>query len=161
MYIGTTRFNNTTWQELIKYKESEKIKGCIYGFPLRLTHHIPVKGHIFILEMNNEENKIMGVGIIENWIDTRKYRRIYRERNYNRYIYRGCAYMSRDEMIQLGGVDKVNFIDYMLFKGYDHLKRGQSVTEVSFIKKHSFKERFSENMVDYLLSIFQNKYVNK
>ena len=58
MYIGTTRFNNLTWQELIKYKETEKIKGCIYGFPLRLTEHIPVKAHIFIVEMNNEENKI-------------------------------------------------------------------------------------------------------
>ena len=161
MYIGTTRFNNITWQELQHYKEKEKISGAIYGFPIRLKETISLKKNLFIIEMNNDENEIMGVGIIVNWLDLRKPRRIYKDRNYNRYIYKGTPYMSRYDMIKYGDQERVDFIDNLLFKGSGHLKRGQSVTEITKVKKYQFYQRFQENMVDYLLTIFQNKYVNK
>lgn len=163
MYIGTTRFNNNTWEELQIFKNEHNISDCIYGFPVRLPDKISLKKNIFIIEMNNDTNKIMGIGIIKNWLYTRPCR-IYRDRNYNRYIYRGKPYITRKEMLQLhnnDGKKMVECLENLLFKGYQHLKRGQSVTEFTDIKKYYFEKTTSENMTQYLLTMFEKKYVIK
>ena len=113
--------------------------------------------------MNNDTNKIMGIGIIKNWLYTRQCR-IYRDRNYNRYIYRGKPYITREEMLQLhnnDGEKMVECLEKLLFKGYQHLKRGQSVTEFTDIKKYYFEQTTSQNMTQYLLTMFEKKYVIK
>ena len=54
--IATTRFNRATFNENKTWREKHKWKGAIYSTPL-MTNISPEKV-IFILEMNNDENKI-------------------------------------------------------------------------------------------------------
>ena len=64
--IATTRFNNATWEENKRWREKHEWYGCIYATPVRISEDIPGNTIVFILEMNNEENKVEGIGIIYN-----------------------------------------------------------------------------------------------
>lgn len=85
--IAVTRFNNETWQENSNYREKHHNFGCIYGCSLAINSIIPPDTIIYVLEMNNSINKIMGIGRIKN----KKYARvkIYKSDEYNRHIYKG------------------------------------------------------------------------
>ena len=64
--IGTIRFNNKTYIENINWKKRKDYIGCAYG----LNKKIPViiKKPIFVIEMKNSVNKIMGIVKINNII---------------------------------------------------------------------------------------------
>ena len=65
-YIMTSRFSNNTWEENKKYRLNHKNIGCIYCSPEPIASHIPLDKFHFILEMNNDLNKIMGIGTVRN-----------------------------------------------------------------------------------------------
>jgi hypothetical protein len=82
--LACTRFNNKTWQEREQwlatnrpiYEEIYKrpLK-CIYGTPREISHtKIPPQQSILVIEMNNDENKIEGIGIIQNKTANEVYR---------------------------------------------------------------------------------------
>ena len=71
-YIGTTRFNQETWNSNEKWRETNKFNGCIYGCPNLIKTEIPIDSIIFVIEMNNDENMIMGIGLIKNTIVKKK-----------------------------------------------------------------------------------------
>ena len=60
-WIGTTRFTNYTYKENQDWRERFKWKGCIYGLNKKLPLTVPHLGLVFVLEMNNDQNKIMGI----------------------------------------------------------------------------------------------------
>ena len=82
--IACTRFNNKTWQEyqtwLSAYQQSyehiyQRPLKCIYGAPREISHKkIPPQAKILVIEMNNDENKIMGIGEITNQTASELYR---------------------------------------------------------------------------------------
>ena len=82
--IACTRFNNKTWQEyqtwLSAYQQSyehiyKRPLKCIYGAPREISHKkIPPQAKILVIEMNNDENKIMGIGEIINQTASEVYR---------------------------------------------------------------------------------------
>ena len=119
--IACTRFNNKTWQEyqtwLSAYQQSyeqtyHRPLKCIYGAPREISHKkLPPQANILVIEMNNDENKIMGIGEIQNQTASETYkpvaggappppfRKIFSDRNYTRYIYIGnTRYASREEL---------------------------------------------------------------
>ena len=65
-FILTTRFNNETWEQNVEYRKQKQLKGCIYSSPDSITVKINPEQIVFILEMNNDENKIMGIGMVRN-----------------------------------------------------------------------------------------------
>ena len=79
-----TRFNNKTWQEyqdwMIKHQEAyeqiyQRPLKCIYGSPREISHKkIPIDAKILVIEMNNDENRIMGIGEIQNKTASEAYR---------------------------------------------------------------------------------------
>jgi hypothetical protein len=79
-----TRFNNKTWQEyqdwMTKYQEAyeqiyQRPLKCIYGSPREISHKkIPIDAKILVIEMNNDENRIMGIGEIQNKTASEAYR---------------------------------------------------------------------------------------
>ena len=82
-YVATTRFNSTTWKENESYRDKCSFDGCLYGTPLRIAQPIPPDSIMFILEMLNIQKghphapgKIMGIGLIRNRPNYRKYRSI-------------------------------------------------------------------------------------
>ncbi len=119
--LACTRFNNKTWQEyqtwLSAYQQSyeqiyQRPLKCIYGAPREISHKkFPAQAKILVIEMNNDENKIMGIGEIINQTANEPYkpvaggappppfRKIFSDRNYTRYIYIGnTRYASREEL---------------------------------------------------------------
>tara|TARA_Y100000389_G_scaffold13341_1_gene11897 strand:+ start:99 stop:575 length:477 start_codon:yes stop_codon:yes gene_type:complete len=140
-YIGTTRFNNSTFNENQMWREKHSHKGCIYGFGVTMSVKIPINSNVFVIEMNNNKNKIKGIGLIKNhFYNDQKYN-IYNDQNYNRFIYKGSFRISREKIVELCG----NFIDTLetiLFKGKTHLKRGQGITSISQKKIDEYQEEF-------------------
>jgi len=119
--LACTRFNNKTWQEyqdwLNTHQQSyEQIYHrplkCIYGSPREISHKkFPPQANILVIEMNNDENKIMGIGEIQNQTASETYKpvaggtpplpfhKIFSDRNYTRYIYIGnIRYATREEL---------------------------------------------------------------
>ena len=80
--------------------------------------------------MNNEENQIEGIGLINNQVAHDKKYKIYSDTDYNRIIYRGSHWLSREELILLDE-ELVTIFDKMLFKGKSHLKRQSGITVVT------------------------------
>ena len=63
-HIGTTRFNAETWKENIEWREKNGWRGCIYGVPSSMPSSIARGDIVYVIEMNNDTNKIMGIGKI-------------------------------------------------------------------------------------------------
>lgn len=82
--IACTRFNNKTWQEYQQWvstyqKTYEQIYQrplkCIYGTPREISNlKIQPQARILVIEMNNDENRIMGIGEIINQTASETYR---------------------------------------------------------------------------------------
>lgn len=123
----TTRFNNQTWEENCRWREKNNFKGCIYNSPVYIKDNIPLQISLYVIEMNNERNKIEGIGKINNYVHTDKKYRVYSEQNYNRYTYHGKNRITR-EMIR--DQEKLEKLEERLFKGKGHLKRGQGILNV-------------------------------
>jgi hypothetical protein len=120
--IVSTRFNNSTWQQNLEYR-AKMAAGCVYGSPQAIVSTIKKDGAVFVLEMNNDRNAIEGVGLIRNKPLTDKYYRVYNNGNYNRYVYKSKYHVTRDDLIRYNPL-LVEAMDYILFKGKTHLKRG-------------------------------------
>ena len=122
----TTRFNNETWNENLLYRENANFHGCIYGAPQELSPRIEPKSLVFVVEMNNSTNQIMGIGLIRNvYVRDRSYH-VYNKGNYNRYTFVGKYRIDRDDL----SLDLLNILDTILFKGKTHLKRGAGFTSI-------------------------------
>jgi hypothetical protein len=126
--LVSTRFNNETWEENLNYRKKYNI-ACIYGVPLEFSEHILIDSNVFVLEMNNSKNIIEGIGLIKNRPCLDKYYKIYKEGNYNRYIYKSNYYLSREQLLN-SNEEIVSIFDYLLFKQKTHLKRGSGFTTV-------------------------------
>jgi len=79
-----TRFNNKTWQEYQDWKAEnqqayeqiyQRPLKCIYGSPREMSHtKMPPHVKILVIEMNNDENQIKGIGVIQNQTAREVYR---------------------------------------------------------------------------------------
>ncbi len=139
--ITTTRFNNDTINQNKSYTQRTNIKGCIYGTPIKMKSNIPLESNVYVIEMNNQTNKIEGIGIVNNRILVDKNYRIYNDMDYNRYIYKG-NYRIDSSIINDNYNKKVlNVLEQLLFKGERHCKRAQGITQLSewiLNNKHGF-----------------------
>lgn len=124
-FIMTSRFNNTTWEENVKYRERLNHNGCIYCCPVAVTEKIPYESIMFVLEMNNDTNKIIGIGMVKNRAIRDKYK-VYDNRNYNRYVYVGNYRVDRGDMND-DEESVMQLFDRLCFKGNKHMKRGQGL----------------------------------
>jgi hypothetical protein len=151
MYIiATTRFNNETWEENKKWREKHDWDGCIYGAPVKISEDIPGYSALFILEMNNDKNKIEGIGLIYNRLYYDNSYRIYADRNYNRYTYKSKYRISRENLSTEEETIMKKF-DVLLFTGSRHLKRGQGITSVP---RYILKNKDNFNYKKYFKHLF-------
>ena len=145
-YIGTTRFNKYTIKENKNWKINNNFNGCIYGLGTTIQKNVPIYSNVFVIEMNNSKNKIEGIGLIKNHYYFDKKYNIYQDNNYNRYVFKGEFYKSRDELLRINE-EFVDKIENILFYGYTHLKRGQGITLIS-------ENKLQENK-DIMLNMFE------
>lgn len=126
--LVTCRYNKETWEEMCQYREKTNIP-YLCGMPIPMTAKILLDIPVFVIEMNNSCDQIMGIGLIKNKYETEKTHRIYSDTNYNRFIYTGKYYLSR-EILENYYSELVDILDEILFKGKTHSKRGGGFTKI-------------------------------
>ena len=150
--IACTRFNNETWQEYQDWKTKnqqsyeqiyQRPLKCIYGSPREMSHtKMPPHAKILVIEMNNDENQIKGIGVIQNQTASEVYRRpppqiiapspvtsvpdlppsrivfnhLFSNRNYTRYIYIGNEYYATKEELERNHTPDAQYINEQLTK---------------------------------------------
>jgi hypothetical protein len=135
----------------------------LYGTSIRIHQKYEIGCIMFVCEMNNEENQIEGIGLIKNQVVHDKKYKIYSESDYNRIIYRGSHWLSREELILIDE-EFIVIIDKMLFKGKSHLKRQSGITVVTekLTKKwdqdlDQLKRRIKELFIGHFLVSAEDK----
>lgn len=153
--VVTTRFNDETWIENLNYRKKTNVK-CVYCSPFGLAEHILVNSGVFVIEMNNSKNKIEGVGFIKNRPHMDRYYSVYKDGYYNRYVYKGNYYLSREILLEKNE-KLVVILDNILFKGKTHSKRGSCFTSIpEKVMKHPICENI--NIKTCLRDIFVKYY---
>lgn len=149
MNIGLIRYNNDTYEEVLNWKRRKSWKGCVYG----VSKSISMKGdynngsfklnsEVYIIEMNNEENKIMGIGKILYTSKINKRTHIHsgirkignkkeeiKREDSNRFIYKSKYHRDRNYLMKKDK-EVVEYLEDRLFKGSHHMKRGNGITRL-------------------------------
>ena len=158
-YLACTRFNNATYAENTNYRNKHN-ENVIYGTTLQIRHIYDLGIQIFVVEMNNEENKIEGIGLIKNLLVCDKRHKIYDNDEYNRYIYKGKYWLSRS---QINNVNEniTEMFENALFKGKSHLKCRMGITIITqkLFVHWNYDLEIVKNMVKHVfLCYFKYKY---
>jgi hypothetical protein len=138
-YIACTRFNNQTYEENQRYRIKHNLP-VIYGSTREICDIYPLGVTIMVAEMNNDTNKIMGIGCIKNRIVYDQRHRIYSNPDYNRIIYKGSYWLSREKCCELLP-ELIEILENILFKKKSNLKRFQGITIL--------KDRLFMNWLEY------------
>jgi hypothetical protein len=117
----TARFNTDTYTENKRYREIHKVK-CIYNPAVPISDRHP-PGKYYILEMNIDTNKLLGIGIIQKQLQPCV--QIYKDPSYNRYTYMGNDYITLDKLPE----SMIEYLEKKLFYGKTHMKRGMGLTK--------------------------------
>ena len=158
--FGSYKKNNIifdTWEENKKFREKNPNLGCIYGSPDKIAKTIPIDSILFILEMNNDINKIMGIGMVKNHPITGKYN-TYKDGNFNRYLFLGKYRIDREEMTE--EEEKImKAFDVLCFTGNQHLKRGKGIT--AYPPYMIFKCIKIIDLVEFISNMFKKRFSTK
>jgi len=153
MAIATTRFNTNTLAENQVYRESHPKIKCIYPSPELIAPSVPLDSIVFVLEMNNDANRIIGIGIIKNRIQKRH--NVYKDHNYNRYVYMGAGRIDRAEMTEYE--DRImQVFDILCFKGARHLKRLRGIK--AFSAEILQRCRKILDLTEFISNMFKNRH---
>lgn len=145
VFICTTRFSSETLQQNCAWRRRhQKLDECVYGSPIPMKHAVREGAWMIVLEMQNDANKIAGIGIVKNSPNlpsvpiphnssALKPSSVYSCGNYNRFIYQG-AYridllsneleLTREEQLV------IKILELALFYGPNHSKRGKGICEL-------------------------------
>ncbi len=152
-FIITSRFNNKTWDENQEYRKKHNLTGCVYCSPSPIANCIPIENIAFVLEMNNEINQIIGIGMIRNKPRVNP-SNIYENRNYNRYLFTGKYRIDRVDMTE-DELVIMQVFDVLCFTGARHIKRGQGL--ISFPVDMLFRCNKRLNLVDFISNMFKSR----
>jgi hypothetical protein len=152
-FLLTSRFNDETWYENNAYRQKHKNFGCVYCSPELISRQIPQDAIMFILEMNNDTNEIMGIGMVKNRPIVSKYK-VYSHGNYNRYVFVGKHRISRDEMDEQELL-VMKVFDILCFTGNRHMKRGQGLKSFPVDMLYRCSKKF--DLVQFIVEMFKKR----
>lgn len=152
-YLLTSRFNSATWAENQRYRQQHPSIGCLYCCPDGVTQTIPFDSVLFILEMDNDNNKILGIGMVRNKPSPKKHY-VYSNGNYNRYVYIGNVRIDRTEMSEEEDTI-MRVFDILCFTGNRHMKRGQGLK--SFPVDMLYKCSKKIDLVAFIKDMFKRR----
>jgi hypothetical protein len=126
--VYLSRFDTTTITQNREFRKRYPHVGCIYGTPyfIKTIYSLP----IFVVEMNNTENKIEGIGLILNIPKSGPKYNLYTTRQFNEKVYCGKYRIDRTDILAKD-IELVGFLDNVLFKGKGNLKRGSAISHIS------------------------------
>jgi len=157
-FIITSRFSNSTWSENESYRSRNKNVGCIYCSPELIASNIPLDSILFVFEMNNDTNKIMGIGLVRNHAYSGIHH-VYSDGNYNRYVYVGKMRINRLDFNEQE--EKVfQVIDKMVFTGTRHMKRGHGLKAFPIKTLYECSQN-KIDLVNYISTMFKKRMIEK
>jgi hypothetical protein len=125
--LVSTRFNDSTWSQNQAYRAKHKC--CCYSAPAPMSPKILNDSLVLVVEMNNTQNRVEGVGLIRNSPLLDRYYKTYDYFDYNRYFYKSSYHVSREKLLEYNA-RLVGVLDYILFKEKTHMKRGSGFTTI-------------------------------
>jgi hypothetical protein len=155
-YIMTSRFSTNNHAEMRDYCLKKNFD-CIYGSYTPISATIPLNAIMFVLEMNNDKNRIEGIGLARNLLSTNPHY-IYQEEAYNTFTYIGTKHIARDEMTPEEDI-VIDMFDYMCFKSKQHLKRGRGITLFPIDYLENLKEKI--DMYEFFRQMFIKRLKQK
>lgn len=164
-YIMTIRYDEKSHKEMLNYSGLFNKKGikCVYGSSKIVSEMVVNDSILFILEMNNTTNKIMGVGMVRNTPQDpvtavgRRIFDIHEDGNLNRYVYIGSRRITREEMTSEES-EVFLALEYLCFYGNAHMKRCYGIT--MFPLDIVFKCKKIINLPLYIKNMFRNRQKN-
>jgi hypothetical protein len=123
--IATTRFTDETLQQFNRY--GEKNKHYWYGSPKAAPQSIDLPRGALVVEMNNSENAVNGIGLIMSE-SCEKRKPIYQNMNWCRYTMRREAWASPERTKEVLGVEYWELLHTLLFKSRQNQKRWSGIT---------------------------------
>lgn len=157
-HVMTSRFNNSTWSENMSFRKRNGKHGCVYCAPIIVSQQIPYDSVMFVLEMNNDTNQIMGIGMVRNHPVQNKYN-VYQNNNFNRYVYTGKYRIDRESMTEEEEIILRAF-DILCFRGNQHMKRGQGLTAfpVESLCRCAYNKM---DLVEFITNMFKTRIMNQ
>jgi len=157
-YLMTIRYNDETYREMQNYCEKNAERGikCVYGCPKMISSIVIRDTVLMVLEMNNDKNRIEGIGMVRNTVqEQRKRFQIHEDGNLNRFVYMGSKRIDRSEMTKEEEEVFAAF-DIICFKGFNHQKRGHGVMMFPLDVIEKCKKII--DLQDFALTMFKNRY---
>jgi hypothetical protein len=150
VFICTTRFNTETLQQNCAWKRRHQIMHeCVYGSPIPVKRAVRGSAWMIVLEMQNDVNKIVGIGLVKNSPNLPNVPiphssgfsgggstlkpSVYNCGNYNRFIYQGAYRIDLlSNEIELTREEElvIKMLELALFYGANHSKRGKGICEL-------------------------------
>jgi hypothetical protein len=154
--ITTTRFSDFGFIENREWRDEKGMKGCIYGTPKMVSTNIEDRCPMFVIEMNNDRNRIEGIGIVINRPHEYNHKmRIHSDHNLNRYTYEGLYRLDKSDIVDKYHKKVIWVLEMLLFKGARHSKRSIGITRLPGWLKYN---RFEYNFGEVLWEMFE-KYI--
>lgn len=172
VFICTTRFNSETLHQNCAWRRRhQKMHECVYGSPIPMKHAIRENAWIIVLEMQNDVNKIAGIGLVRNSPNVQNEHgsnrnggnggcnglkpSVYKCGNYNRFIYQGAYRIDLlSNEIQLTQEEQIviKILELALFYGPNHSKRGKGICELPkhVASLYDFKECLKQLVQRYI-----------
>jgi hypothetical protein len=151
-HLVTARYNNVTHKELVEYKKKRNIDGCLFNVPREMPEGVMREGKVFVFEMNNDRNQIMGIGYLLNRIRYDKYYKVHSDMNYNRCSYVGKYHVSREKILECEEhKDVLEIIENIVFRGKNHIKRGQGFISIPEKKMKEHKMRILRMLIELFI----------
>jgi len=152
--LATTRFNNFTWEENCKMRQKNPNTKCIYACPISIANKVRLDSNVFVFEMNNDKDLIMGIGLIKNHPVVGKYV-VHSVHNYNRFVYIGKWRIDREDM-NAYELEILRLLEAICFRGVGHSKRGQGITALPIQLQYK-SACFGFNLMDSICDMFRER----
>lgn len=159
--IAVTRFNEETWNSNKLWRELNNYSGCIYGCPVEIPDKVLPRTILYVLEMNNSNNTIEGIGLIINRKSNKigQRTRVYENNSYNRYTYMSNYRIDKSEFTQ-SEKKFINILEILLFKGCKHIKRGQGITILSNWITNNVISKKNFNIFNYKVKLLLDNNID-
>ena len=152
--LATTRFNDFTWAENCKMRQINPVAKCIYATPVQITSRIKLDSNVFVIEMNNQKDRIVGIGLTKNHPVAGKYS-VHSVPNYNRFVYIGKWRIDVNDMTA-NELDILRLLEAICFRGINHSKRGQGITALPI--KLQYKSRaLGLDLIECICDMFKKR----
>jgi len=169
--VCTARFNHDTLNENLEWRrQKNKLTHCVYGSPCTMKKSVKDGEWLIVLEMHNDINKIIGVGLVRN--SPSRCNKIYSCGNYNRYTYEGklridlsSGIMDVDAAVSFKFTEEerivIRMLEMLLFYGQKHCKRAKGICELPgrVSSLYDFKGCLKNLMLRCLMSSKKNQLI--